>query len=414
MLYRLYQLNTTSFNDLLKKDGYSDTYIKNNQWKYYYLLTKLLYKTRISKDTTKFVKMSMQGLDTVLGNSKIKGVRKRFSTQIVDDFLKWNLIKRSYTNSTATGQHITTIKIKLLDEVTALGWCVWSPNKVVTLHTKPQQHTGVYAQIQQYLPSITIDADAARLFAYEAYINQMPIRSKKKGHKLVLDRFVDVQIYSHWLTVIDEIESGNYNLKVDHLKTGRVFTVISNMPRELRQFIRINGKPLVELDIANCQPLVFCIHLLKAYGADVPADVAEYIRLCSTGTFYKEVMKLVVAEGEVVSADTFKPEFFGKVFFSTENKAYKWRKRFADAFPNVSEAISQVKVNNYKELSIMLSNQESEIIIKNITARLYREGVTEFTSIHDSLLCTADCVDECYNVILEEFKKYGLSAHIKA
>ena len=222
-----------------------------------------------------------------------------------------------------------------------------------------------------------------------------------------------MQIYSHWLTVIDEIESGKYNLKVDHLKTGRVFTVISNMPRELRQFLRINGKPLVELDIANSQCLVFCIHLMKAFGEDLPDDVAEYIRLCSTGTFYKEVMSMVVDANEVVSADTFKPEFFGKIFFSSEAINYKWRVRFANKFPNVSAAISKVKVQNYKELSIMLSHQESEIMIKNVTARLYREGVTEFTSIHDSLLCTAEVFDECYNVVLEEFNRYGLTPHIK-
>lgn len=436
MLHRLYQLNEVSFEALLEKDERTRTYVKNNSWKYYYVLTKLLYLTRVSKDTHKFVKLNMATLDSVLGNSSIKLTRaesdalppgstitrrrRRFSTQVVADFLRWGFLLKRFDKKPLMDKHgkvvatYKTIYCKFKDETLALGWSAWQGTGLKRFPREKLTLTGVYATIQQYLPTITIDAVAAHQFAHEALINQLPIRSKKRAHRLIRNRTVNAEIYSHWCAVIDEIVSGNYNLRVDHQKTGRVFTVVSNMPRELRPFLRINGKPLVEIDVSNSQCLVFCIYLLRHYGSqNLPEDVAHYIDLCQRGEFYKEVEKLVVTEGEEVDDDTFKSTFFGKIFFSTETINYKWRQRFDVAFPHVSRAISAAKVQNYKELSIMLSNLESEILIKGVAAHLYRSEVCEFTTIHDSILCTAEAFDECYNAMRNEFLAHGLTPTLK-
>ncbi|SNC65174.1 hypothetical protein SAMN06265337_1230 [Hymenobacter gelipurpurascens] len=416
---RIYAIQGISFSELLEKDGYSRTYIKNNVWKYHHILTKVLFKSVIYRNSPgEYVKINIAGLDRDLGNSKIKGKRIRFSTQIIQDLTKWKILKKKYLHKQNEDlSFMTTVFLKVPQEVLAKGWQkapVASPLDLVRARkTDRAPLSGVYLHIQRYLAQVSIDADAARAYADHARAVGLPLRSKRKGYILHQDRVVDQQVHSHWMMSIDEVEQGNFELKVDATKTGRHFTSFTNLPRELRPFLRINGRRVVELDIRNSQPLIFGLKLKELYGDQVPEDVQHYLNLVQQGTFYDTIKDFILEAKEVVQEETFKTDFFARVFFSTENVDYKWRRIFDRHFPSVSQAITQMKLQDYKLLSHHLMQAEAQLLVHQVAARLYREGTVEFFTLHDAIYCPADVVDEVYSIINEEYQAVGLQVTIK-
>lgn len=415
---RLYAIRGLCFATLLEKDNFSRIYIKNNTWKYYHVLTKVIFKSVIYRSGEDYVKINMQGLDQDLGNSRIKGVSRRFSGQVIEDLVKWKVLRKKFVRAKVDASYHTTVYLKLTDEVRNRGWeraPMVSPLDIVRARRGGQAPLlGVYHHIQQHLPAITLDVSNARAFTDWALQTRLPLRNKQRGYFRQTNRTVGRAQHAHWHTALDEIEAGSYRVVVDHAITGRHFTPFTNLPRELRGFLRINGKPLVELDIRNSQPLIFARKLLAVFRDELPADVAHYIELVQKGTFYAAISQLIEAAGEQVDPDVLKSSFFAKVFFSAETVNYRWRQLFAERFPHISSAITAMKLHDYRHLSRQLMRMESDLIVRTIAARLYRENVTEFFTLHDAFYCPADQVDVLYSTIVEEYKAVGLQVPIRA
>ena len=103
---------------------------------------------------------------------------------------------------------------------------------------------------------------------------------------------------------------------------SRVYTNITNLAREYRPFLRLNGEPLIGFDIANSQPLIAAIlfrrYSIKEYGV-IKDDVMEYQSICENGKFYEYFMDLNGIDTTCEEARTeFKKEFFSKVFYTKE------------------------------------------------------------------------------------------------
>ncbi|MFN5850155.1 MAG: hypothetical protein ACK43K_16825, partial [Chitinophagales bacterium] len=52
---------------------------------------------------------------------------------------------------------------------------------------------------------------------------------------------------------VHRIHKGDFQFTIDN-NAGRLYTVLTQIKKELRQFIRYNGKKLVAVDIKNSQP----------------------------------------------------------------------------------------------------------------------------------------------------------------
>ncbi|OON69929.1 hypothetical protein [Hymenobacter sp. CRA2] len=357
----LYALRGICFATLLEQDGFSRTYVKNSTWRYYYVLTKLLFKSVIYRGGKGgWVTISVEKLSVVLGNTKIKNdklginARRRFANQVIDDLVRWNillkhnLVEPRKDKSTGAfmvndqGQQLwqTHVALKLKDEVLVRGWHkaqVQVDSARIQLKTEQDRTPleGVYFQIQRYLPSITIDLGAARAYTDWAYETRLPLRDKQRGYVRQTGRRMGAMEHSYWHQCLDTIEAGDYKLQPPHPDTGRHMTVFSNLPRELRPFLRINGQPLVELDIKNSQPLLFSYLLRQEYAnQELPADLTKFIQQVEAGSFYKVVAELLqAAEVDIPDdADYFKISFFARIFFSTESVNYKWRQVFAQHY----------------------------------------------------------------------------------
>ena len=217
-----------------------------------------------------------------------------------------------------------------------------------------------------------------------------------------------------WLSWIDAVEAGDYGGTQDEDGTGRFFNRITSSPKLLREFLFLDGEPMHEGDIANCQPLIFCTYLHEHFGANMPTKVREFITECENGTIYATIRKLVVTPSEqaLLSESDFKTLFFAKIFYSTEKRDWAWRKKFATAYPEVSKHITTMKQEGYKDMPRALSRKESEIMLHGVAAKLLAAGAA-FVTLHDAIYATVEWLPLVQRLICEEFALHSVGVTIK-
>jgi hypothetical protein len=317
-------------------------------------------------------------------------------------------------------EHVPSIKIK--DEVLECGWKEVRnllPKNWVDKSIQKQELNGVYKHIYDALGLCRINEKEAKAYTLNIYLNQKTIRPKKYKWGWNLDCKMDGATYWAWITAI---ESFNYTNTVaeermhpDFIKTGRVFSALTFLPTPLRQFVTINGKPLVELDIRNSQPLIFASILksnLAKYNLD-RHEVEIFTHLCQEGKFYDYVSQLIQDTGENIADGVFKIDFFAKIFFSTERRKYKWRKIFDARFPSIGRTISEMKSGDHSKLSIALQKQESEIMIQGAFTSIYDQGISEAVPLHDACYTTSDNAFKCNAALQKAFKNHGIIPKIR-
>ena len=104
---------------------------------------------------------------------------------------------------------------------------------------------------------ITIDAAAA-----ETYLKEL---EKRVLSKVVKKNKTQVKKYFKKLyKVIENIEKGEFNYSVS-MSNHRVNSVFTSMKRELRYFLRTNGKSLVEVDIKTSHPYTLATILTEEF-----------------------------------------------------------------------------------------------------------------------------------------------------
>lgn len=430
-MHLLYEVNGKSFEELLKKDGNSRTYIKNNLWKYHYVLTYLLNKRRHSTLKNGWVRVSVQKLKRELGNSKMKGKNCWFIDRIRKDLKCWNLILTKYRKNKYDEENITrTALAKVTDETIANRWQKWTPNKEINLRQFDQPLTGVYADMQRSLSRLSIDHEKAMAFAQHAFDTSMKLPDKLEGWVVNRNRFVNWDVFSSWKSSISQIREGQFEIHVQHGTSGRAYTPVTSFPKKLKHTLLINGKRMIQYDCSCSQPLVFAA-LLKSTYKQLTEDMLLYIELVQGGQFYPHFQQLLVTAGIPFSESSFKADFFAKVFYTREKRWCEWRKLFHEKFEGVSNAIlkekkavlgqkhindkgNQVVTGGYPELlSNKLSLVESEIMIHGVAKALYAAGIYDFLTIHDAILVTEEHEDIVYNLMIQEYQNYGVSPTIK-
>lgn len=166
---------------------------------------------------------------------------------------------------------------------------------------------------------------------------------------------------------------------------GRLHTNLTVLKKSIRtECIKIDGEDVIELDIANSQPLFLSV-LLKEKGFDL-TNVHAY-------EYYKDTVKNgiiydIIAEEMDISRSECKTKMFCLLF--GENK---WNspidRAFKKHFPEVYNWIveEKTKANNYKIIAHELQRKESKLIFDTIIYRLKKEipSIRLFT-VHDSII----------------------------
>lgn len=248
------------------------------------------------------------------------------------------------------------------------------------------------------------------------------------------------------------LANGDHTFSVDVY--GRVHTLITDLKRELRRCLSVNGQHLVNIDLANSQPLFlgilarqylaggrhrkrllartfagtgppYCVQevraLAKRAGDDLPSGLRDYLRVCESGGFYEALMtedQRKQADACDESRQRFKRRFYRVLFGRNRPRNSRFpnllKARFRQRFALVADVLRELKRKNYRHSSHVLQNYEATLFIHVICGRVRAErpDVALYT-IHDSMLTTSDQVAYVRGVIREELARLGVTPTIK-
>lgn len=238
----------------------------------------------------------------------------------------------------------------------------------------------------------------------------------------------------------------------------RLHSTLTNLRKDLRNFISYDGRQLYGIDVKNCQPYLACLILNPAFwtdGSELPVNIynlpnnirnlftsskqlqssvqeffvqtnpnrfEEYVGLVSSGEIYEYIIGISAERlGEKITREQAKTLMFSILFSSNQGSHWsstirKMKQFFEqDLFPEVAELFRIIK-NNYKDsriekphsrLSVILQSIESRIILHRCCRRIWEEGdqsIPVFT-IHDSVITIEEARGMVESILTEELTK---------
>lgn len=174
-------------------------------------------------------------------------------------------------------------------------------------------------------------------------------------------------------------------------ETGRVYSSIANLPSLFFPYIRLNGKPVVEIDAVNSQPLLLSMFV----------ESPEYKRDCEAGLFYDNMAKsLEMTRGE------FKSKSYRWIFFTDDNVGPVWKERLDKLYPGLADQINKLKSET--KLWFLLQQKEAEIWIK-----IAQKQIKPVLTKHDSIITTKEEVERIVKQIKTEYKKQNIKVKLE-
>jgi hypothetical protein len=210
-------------------------------------------------------------------------------------------------------------------------------------------------------------------------------------------------VYEAMNEVIGQIDAKHFWMENDP-NTGRVFSTITNLKKQLRKYLRVDGVPVVEVDISNSQPLFLSIHLDKIMKGD-----KKFKHYCQTGELYD-----FLAAKSGTTRNEVKVELITRILFGANGYRSKIKKTFEAEFPKVAEFIRDIKSRkSASEFAILLQNLESKFVIHKCCERIRKERGIFLQTIHDSIICLPQHAEYVKKLMEEEFERLNISINLK-
>ena len=183
-------------------------------------------------------------------------------------------------------------------------------------------------------------------------------------------------------------------------KTGRVFNNLTSLPRLLRPYLRLDNKPLVEIDVGNCQPFL----LLGLYDGDEP-EKEQYKSIVERGKFYEDLQKGLDAPFNTMARKQFKQEVFRHIFFGRiKTKPNVVYDEFARKYPVLSHKMEDLKRPDHRQCALYLQREEANIVISGVIGKIARMPAPfPALTIHDSILTTGEYITRAMDLFKGEF-----------
>ena len=292
-------------------------------------------------------------------------------------------------------------------------------------------------------PKLQIDAEKAIKMIENMYPEQTGgIKGTRKGKP------------SDWakrykaIYAINKFSNQDFYYSVDD-NVGRFHSNLTNIKREIRNYITYDGHEIVNLDIKNSQPLFSTLLLNKSFYEKQTSTLnffsfstflqlllppnspstsnhssittiimlvenikrltdkgfGEYKRYVNSGNFYKMLADAVYPQ---LSYDKQKMKtMIFTILFSNNRymgqEGAKPKRDFKEYFPNVYEVFRLIKKNNHRALAHLLQRIESNIIIGAVASRIAKECPNlPFFTIHDSVATTKEGEQYVARIIKEE------------
>lgn len=264
--------------------------------------------------------------------------------------------------------------------------------------------------------------------------------------------------YSGFKILATRLANQDYYFSKDDFG-NRLHTNLSNLPKELRNFLNYDGQLLVAIDIKNSQPYMSLPILAKdfwlskttpekptllkidketykdrkwdkykrniiimfnnfseiLYSQDF--QTSEFARNVIQGSFYEYLIS-VFEKSKLIKLGNTELEKRNKVkkmvltlLFDNDNKDYNKDENsasqtFKAEFPNVVRVLKHVKEGGYRTLAMLLQKIESFLILSRICKRISKERpkVPLFT-IHDCIVTTHGNENYVLSIMKDELQK---------
>lgn len=248
-------------------------------------------------------------------------------------------------------------------------------------------------------------------------------------------------------------QSSVYNVRQKRwlLHTGkkckRFYSVLTNMHKPLRQFLRYNGERLTEWDITNSQPLFSTLLLSPKFYEDNPfnldevcssneyiqkrvqggpgtspggimfpkiesylsePDVRLYLKQSIGGTIYEYIADKIFGSVSRENRNKAKKLIYQSLFCEVQYK-YQDKKveKFKNLFPSVYRVFVQFKKSDHSVLALILQNIEAKFILARCVNGLQvRFPDVPFFTIHDSFLLPESKHKQIRVLLDEELKSF--------
>lgn len=262
------------------------------------------------------------------------------------------------------------------------------------------------------------------------------LRDKAATHEAILDEFdtaLDTEGYEEsrmWLQalVIDKtsaeshIEShwqrgkSDYNFRREAVrriadkrfwfwtgrKSKRAFHNLTNLPRDLRQFLSIDGKPLAQVDIA-CSQVAFLHVTLKDAGVIPEHELRDMEALLTSNTFYEAIAPPGVPRNRA------KDRFYKEVLFAKRARTTKLTRIFDERFPCYSMEIARMRERESEgapSRAATLQTAEAGVVFPAVRRfTILTNGDVPVLTLHDSLITVPGYLELAKAALEAEFEE---------
>lgn len=288
-------------------------------------------------------------------------------------------------------QNLDYTQTKFVDlDIDKLLKSIKSQDQLIKENPKYQQLIknmyGLQIQLEPYFANI--DSLIDQVYAYDNQGNE-----KIMTHKLAYEykiKAIKINLGIHFFSVA---------------KTGRVYSSISNLPKLALPYSLLFNQPIVEIDAANCQPLLLASLI----------DHPKYQQDCQTGQFYD-----VVAQSLDMSRQQFKKLSYAQIFFNNRHITKDIATKLDSVYPGLSQQINKHKVKSNKAADkLTAANQQNQLLWwklqhaeANIFIQTALDQLAPVLTRHDSIICTHAMAQDIQQDLQDRFKQFNLIAQL--
>ncbi|MDA7640730.1 hypothetical protein N8787_03750 [Opitutaceae bacterium] len=350
-------------------------------WKYMYFLNQIqqaYFQHRANESNSYFAPVSSRHLDRVLRNYR----------PIIDHLIELGIIEEKPGYHYSKGGKLRRTK-------NAFSISPKHRTKTVRLaYANPKKASKARERHEEHILN-AIGSDPNRMHIYNT-MNKTTIQPEAMSYINEIKEASDYQ-FDCYRRSVEAIYNKEYYLITDY-KTGRLFNNYTNLWSDLREFLRIDGEAVAEIDIANSQPLL---------AADLYLENSEekqkYLAIVLEGNFYRV---LEAASGnKYPDYKKLKELVFAQVFFgkNSEGNGRPLLRAFMNLFPELYSIIQGMKEFQKNKLALELQSTEADLVIGKVVESLRLMEIPCLT-VHDSILCKVSDADRVYSVMDRELE----------
>ncbi len=184
----------------------------------------------------------------------------------------------------------------------------------------------------------------------------------------------------------------NFDNSYSVCKTKRLFTLGNRLPKEVRLALLIDGDKTAELDVKNCQPLLWSTLLRDG------KERTRYLDLVERGVLYETAQEALALE----SRDAAKQRVIQWTYGKGDKEVGSW---IQDSFPELHAEILRRRKPEYRRLCWDMQKLESKLIRMAVTV--------PHMSVHDGVRVREGDVESAKQSIERAFSSERLNPRIE-